>query len=63
LQVPSIREYWVIDPREDADRPTLLVFRRRGRRWQRTIPVPAGTTYATRLLPGFELLIDPLGTP
>jgi Uma2 family endonuclease len=63
LQVPSIREYWVIDPREDADRPTLLVYRRRGRRWQRTIEVAAGATYATRLLPGFELLIDPLGSP
>src|SRR5262245_55726838 len=25
LQVPSIREYWIIDPRIDADRPALTV--------------------------------------
>ena len=29
LEVPSIREYWVIDLRPSADRPTLLVYRRR----------------------------------
>jgi Uma2 family endonuclease len=55
LQVPSIREYWVIDPRRDADHPSLTVHRRRGRRWQNAIEVAAATPYATRLLPGFEL--------
>ena len=59
LQVPSIREYWILDTRQSAERPTLIVYRRRGRRWQRPITVRYGETYTTRLLPGFELLIDP----
>lgn len=59
LAVPSIREYWVFDPRDDVNRPTLLVYRRRGQRWQRVIEVPAGEVYTTRLLPGFELCVDP----
>jgi Uma2 family endonuclease len=59
LLVPSIREYWILDPRADADRPTLTVYRRRGRQWQRPIRVPAGGSYATRLLPGFTLVVDP----
>ncbi len=58
LEVPSIREYWILDHREDADRPTLIVHRRRGQRWQRPIEVAGGETYRTRLLPGFELLLD-----
>jgi hypothetical protein len=48
-----------LDPREDSNRPTLTVYRRRGARWQRPIELAYGDTYATRLLPGFELLIDP----
>lgn len=58
-QVPSIREYWILDPREDPNRPTLLVYRRRGQRWQRVIEVAPGETYTTRLLPEFALLVDP----
>ncbi len=58
--VPSIREYWIIDPREDYTRPTLRVYRRRGTTWQRPIDLNAGETYTTKLLPGFSLLIDPL---
>jgi Uma2 family endonuclease len=60
LQVPSIREYWVIDGRKDADHPTVLVFRRRGQRWQNVIQVGPGESYSTRLLPAFLLTIDPL---
>jgi Uma2 family endonuclease len=59
LQVPSVREYWVFDARVDAERPTLLVHRRRSRRWQPVIEVGFGETYTTRLLPGFELVVDP----
>ncbi len=59
LQVPSIREYWILDPRRDPDRPTLRVYRRRGSRWQRPIDVGPGEVYTTRLLPGFALLLDP----
>jgi Uma2 family endonuclease len=60
LQVPSIREYWIVDPRQDADHPSLVVHRRRGSRWQRRIEVLPGDTYTTPLLPGFVLrLSDP----
>lgn len=58
LQVPSIREYWVLDSRDFPDEPTLIVYRRRGRRWGRSEYV-YGETYATKILPGFKLLIDP----
>jgi len=58
LQVPSIKEYWVIDGRANPDQPTLVVHRRHGSRW-RTIEVPYGETYETRLLPGFKLVVDP----
>jgi Uma2 family endonuclease len=58
VQVPTIREYWIVDPREEFDRPRLLVYRRRGRQWQRLITIEPGETYTTRLLPGFELVLD-----
>jgi Uma2 family endonuclease len=58
LQVPSIREYWILDPRRNADQPTLTVYRRRGQQWQRPIHVAAGATYTTRLLQGFVLVLD-----
>ncbi len=58
LQVPSIREYWILDPRGDADYPALLVYRRRGSRWQRPIRVAGGGTYTTRMLPDFSLVLD-----
>ncbi len=59
LQSPTIREYWIIDPVTDPDRPILCVRRKRGRAWQRPIVVPFGATYTTRLLPGFSLVVDP----
>ena len=59
LEVPSIREYWVIDARRSARRPLLLVFRRRGQTWLRPREYAFGETYTTPLLPGFELVIDP----
>jgi Uma2 family endonuclease len=59
LRVPSIREYWILDPREDADRPSLLVYRRGGSRWERVQKVAPGETYKTPLLPGFTLVVDP----
>jgi Uma2 family endonuclease len=60
MHVPSIKEYWIIDPREDYTRPALRVYRRRGVGWQRPIDLAAGETYTTRLLPGFSLLLDPM---
>ena len=60
LEVPSIKEYWILDPRIDPDRPTLLVYRRRGKAWQKPIEVPFGEPYQTpRVLPGFSLVVDP----
>jgi Uma2 family endonuclease len=56
---PTVREYWIIDPRPHPDRPSLRVYRRRGARWQRPIDVAFGDTYTTRLLPGFALTVDP----
>jgi Uma2 family endonuclease len=58
LEVPSIREYWVLDARADPDHPALFVCRRRGRRWQNVIEVAPGETYTTRLLPEFALVLD-----
>jgi Uma2 family endonuclease len=57
-QVPSISEYWIFDGRIDPNRPLFTARRRYGRRW-RLIHRAFGDTYTTRLLPGFELLIDP----
>lgn len=59
LQVPTIREYWLLDSLADPDRPSMRVRRRRGSAWQRVIELDYGDTYKTRLLPGFELLLDP----
>jgi Uma2 family endonuclease len=58
LQVPSIKEYWVIDMRADPDRPTLVVHRRHGKQW-RVLEIAPGETYTTKLLPGFKLRLDP----
>jgi Uma2 family endonuclease len=57
-QVPSIREYWVIDGLENPDQPNLRVYRRYGKRW-RIIDVAFGETYTTKLLPDFALVVNP----
>ncbi len=57
LRVPSIREYWIVDPRQDADRPELIVYRRRGARWRRPLHVAPGASYSTPLLPDFVLTL------
>jgi Uma2 family endonuclease len=59
VDVSSIREYWILDGRDLVDEPTLIVYRRRGPRWQTKRVVCYGSTYTTPLLPGFKLLIDP----
>ena len=59
FQVPSINEYWVMDVRDDPDRPNVLLHRRHGNRLRRHRPVDFGETYTTRLLPDFELILDP----
>jgi Uma2 family endonuclease len=58
FEVPSIREYWVLDGRDDPAKPSLVQHRRYGGRWVvRTHP--AGATFTTKLLPGFALVLDP----
>jgi len=58
LQVPTIQEYWLLDPRKNPERPTFRVHRRNGKRW-RIVQPAFGTVYTTKLLPGFALIIDP----
>ncbi len=58
LQVPSIKEYWVLDGRRNPERPSMRVFRRSRSEW-RVRNVAFGDSYTTRLLPGFDLVIDP----
>jgi Uma2 family endonuclease len=58
LEVPSIKEYWLFDSRNDPYRPTLRVHRRHGKKW-RLIDVAFGETYTTKLLPRFKLILDP----
>lgn len=59
-EAPSVREYWIFDPRDRQGRLTLRVYRKRGARsWQRPSDVPFGGTYATPLLPHFALVVDP----
>jgi len=58
LAVPSIKEYWVLDGRLDPERPTLIQHRRHGKRWV-VREFPYGSTFTTKLLPGFSLRIDP----
>lgn len=52
LEVPSIREYWIVDPR----RRTLLVLVRRpaGEGWDERL-VPTGDRYETPLFPGLSI--------
>lgn len=58
FQVPSIKEYWVVDGITEESRPSMKVYRRWGQKW-RIIDVPFDNTYTTRLLPGFELRMNP----
>jgi Uma2 family endonuclease len=56
--VPTIREYWILDGRERAERPTLHVRRRHGSRWV-VREVAPGEIYETRALPDFRLRLQP----
>lgn len=59
LQVPSIKEYWIIDTRDDPEQPTMTVYRRRGQRWRSPITVHFDESYTTPVLPGFQLVLNP----
>jgi Uma2 family endonuclease len=59
-EAPSVREYWIFDPRDRSGRVTMSVYRKRGSRsWQKPIDVPFAGTYTTPLLPEFTLVVDP----
>jgi Uma2 family endonuclease len=58
LRVPSIKEYWLLDGRDDPDHPSMRVYRRHGKRW-RISDLVFGATSTTKLLPGFKLILDP----
>jgi Uma2 family endonuclease len=58
LTLPSVKEYWVVDGTIDPDEPSLIVHRRRGKRWVVTTS-PFGSKFTTPLLPCFALVIDP----
>ena len=58
LDVPSICEYWVLDGRDIPEEPTLIQHRRYGKRWL-VRSYTYRSTFTTKMLPGFILLIDP----
>jgi Uma2 family endonuclease len=59
-EAPSVREYWIFDPRDRKGNLTLRAYRKRGARsWQRPIDVPFGGAYITPLLRDFTLIVDP----
>lgn len=58
LQVPSIKEYWLFDTRDDPEQLRLQVRRRYRGQWSLRGFGP-GDMYTTRLLPGFTLVLDP----
>ena len=60
LQVPSIQEYCIVNPRASGNVPMMIVDPRRGRRWGARRIVLGGATWTTPLLPGFSLVLEPL---
>lgn len=54
--VPTIREYWVFDIRDDARRAKLILYRRGARDWD--VRESTATEYETPLLPGFKLKLS-----
>jgi Uma2 family endonuclease len=58
FDVPSIREYWVLDGRDKPEELTLIQHRRYGKRWV-VRSYTYRSTFTTKMLPGFILLIGP----
>lgn len=55
-RVHDIREYWVIDPTSDADRPIMTVFHRASGECEfQRLDIPAGGHYRSRNWPAVEL--------
>lgn len=58
--VASIREYWIVNPRDGINKRRVHVYRRRGEKWLKPIVLNMGETYTTKLLPGFRLRLEPI---
>ena len=58
LEAPSIREYWILDGRENPNEPSLIQLRRYGKRWIEK-KFPFGSTFTSRVLPDFSIVVDP----
>ncbi|HTU21572.1 MAG TPA: Uma2 family endonuclease [Gemmataceae bacterium] len=58
LQVPSIKEYWLFDTRDDPEQLRLQVRRRYRGRWSLREYGP-GDIYTPKLLPEFTLVLHP----
>jgi Uma2 family endonuclease len=58
LEAETVREYWILDGRENPNEPTLIQLRRYGKRWIEK-SFPHGSTFTSKLLPGFSIVIDP----
>jgi Uma2 family endonuclease len=60
LDVPTLQEYWIVDPLAVPDAPILRVRQRlTRRRWRRAVVVPFGGTYTAPNFPGLTLLWEP----
>jgi Uma2 family endonuclease len=57
-KIPSIQEYWVVDPLAGDDDTFFRVFRRHGSGWHKPVNLRFAETYTTKLLPGFRLVLD-----
>src|SRR5262249_1957712 len=59
LEVPSIREYWILDARDGPNDPTLMVFRRPGSRCLPKMATPSRSTSPPPCPPGFKSVLAP----
>lgn len=61
-RVPSIREYWVVDPRKSPQKPSMAVFRRTsGQQPFERVDVPAGRRYDCETWPGLSVDLAGIG--
>lgn len=58
-EVPSIKEYWIVDARKDANYPSMKAYRRRGKTW-RPIEIQPANLCTAPLLTGFRLVLNSL---
>jgi Uma2 family endonuclease len=60
LDVPTLLEYWMVDPLDVPTAPVLRVRQRlTRRRWRREVVVPFGGTYTSPNFPDLNLLWQP----